>query len=267
MKDTTLALAIQNCIPGKIQANLENCINLTREASRKGADMILFPEMNLTGYISGKAIQPLAQPVPCQATQALVTLARQESITILAGLAETDEQGHVYSSHLVIDPCGILGIYRKTHIAPPEKKVYTPGESINTFNTPLMTLGIQICYDSHFPEMSTAMALKGADILCIPHASPRGASHEKFSSWMRHLTARAFDNGVFVAACNQVGDNGNGLVFPGIALVLGPDGNILARHETATDSLVTVKLKKSQLDRVRNHRMRYFLPNRRGDLY
>ncbi len=65
------------------------------------------------------------------------------------------------------------------------------------------------------------MAVKGAEILFLPHASPRGLAIDKHRSWMRHLTARAFDNSVFVVACNQTGYNGKGLTFPGNAVVLG----------------------------------------------
>ncbi len=71
-------------------------------------------------------------------------------------------------------------------------------------------MGIQLCYDAHFPELSTRMAVNGADIIFMPHASPRGTPSQKLTSWLRHLTARAFDNGVFIVACNQNGDNQKG---------------------------------------------------------
>jgi N-carbamoylputrescine amidase len=267
MKTATLALALQNAIPGQTRRNLENCIALTLEASQRGADLILFPEMNLTGYLSGPGIRPLAEAVPGDLTQTLAGIAREKGITILAGLAEAGVHDRVYATHFALPPDGSLHVYRKTHIAPPEREVFTPGDTVTVLETPLLRAGIQLCYDAHFPELSTAMALQGADILMMPHASPRGTPGEKYLSWMRHLTARAFDNGVFVAACNQVGDNGRGLRFPGIALVIGPDGNLVARHEDTGDSLFLVTLRKSLLDAVRGHRMRYFLPNRRGDLY
>jgi N-carbamoylputrescine amidase len=111
------------------------------------------------------------------------------------------------------------------------------------------------------------MAGLGADILFFPHASPRGTPSEKLSSWMRHLTARAFDNSVFVVACNQAGDNGEGLSFPATAVVLGPSGDLLARDTSGEEGLLVVDLKASLLAHVRRHRMRYFFPNRRPDLY
>ena len=130
-----------------------------------------------------------------------------------------------------------------------------------------LTFGIQLCYDAHFPQLATSMAVKGADLIMIPHASPRGTSSEKYQSWMRHLTARAFDNGIFIAACNQTGENGIGLSFPGVAVIIGPDGNIISKYIENKEGLLISKLSGEKLEAIHNHRMKYFLPNRRDDLY
>ena len=111
------------------------------------------------------------------------------------------------------------------------------------------------------------MALEGADIIFIPHASPRGNAQDKFMSWMRHLPARAFDNGLFIVACNQTGENGRGLSFPGIAIVFGPSGDVLKKEINGKETILVTDLKREVLDQVRHHEMRYFLPNRRPDLY
>ena len=111
------------------------------------------------------------------------------------------------------------------------------------------------------------MALEGADLIFMPHASPRGTPDEKFNSWTRHLTARAFDNGLFVAACNQTGGNEAGLEFPGVAVLVGPTGEILARTSGQQEGLLVADLEATALQHVREHRMRYFLPNRRPELY
>ena len=84
---------------------------------------------------------------------------------------------------------------------------------------------------------------------------------------MRHLTARAFDNGLFVMACNQVGENDAGLSFPGVAVAIGPDGNLIDEKLSDTDAMLVVDLDADALKAVREHPMRYFLPNRRPDLY
>ena len=114
---------------------------------------------------------------------------------------------------------------------------------------------------------STHMAVNGAHVIFMPHASPRGNPEKKYLSWMRHLPARAYDNSVFIVACNQVGDNKNGLGFPGIAMAIGPSGNVIDKELTNDESMIIIDLRADDLYRVRNHQMRYFLPNQRPDLY
>jgi N-carbamoylputrescine amidase len=153
------------------------------------------------------------------------------------------------------------------HTAPPEKTTYTPGDAIPVFDIKEATFGIQLCYDAHFPELSAAMTEQGAEILFMPHASPRGNAEEKHDSWMRHLTARAFDNSVFVVACNQIGDNCNGLHFPGNAMVIGPSGELIDKDVYPHASMLVSKLNAADLNAVRNHPMRHFFPHRRTELY
>ena len=127
--------------------------------------------------------------------------------------------------------------------------------------------GIELCYDTHFPELSTLLALKGADILFCLHASPRGTPSEKKRSWLRHLTARAFDNGLFVVACNQTGTNEDGLAFPGLALALNPSGEVIAERVGGDEGVLFADLKAADLAHVRENKMRFFLPNRQPQLY
>jgi N-carbamoylputrescine amidase len=194
-------------------------------------------------------------------------MAMQFQIVILAGMAEKDDNGRIFASHLVVGPEEISGIYRKIHIAPPEIGIFTAGNSIPVFETAGVILGIQLCYDVHFPELSTRMAVDGVDIIFMPHASPRGTPPEKLTSWLRHLTARAFDNSVFIIACNQNGDNQKGLHFPGVAVVIDPSGEIINQNISGEDGLIISELKAETLNAVRSHRMRYFLPNRRPEIY
>jgi N-carbamoylputrescine amidase len=84
---------------------------------------------------------------------------------------------------------------------------------------------------------------------------------------MRHLPARAYDNSLFVVACNQTGENGNGLSFPGLAMVLDPSGNVMAKDLSGKEGLLIADLDADALERVRNHPMRFFLPNRRADIF
>ena len=267
MKDIRIAAVIFNSVVGQVQQNLDRMLPWIKKAKKEGADLVCFPELNVTGYSTDPVIKDSAESVPGPISRQVEHMARADQIIILAGLAEKDENGRFFASHLVVTPQGISGVYRKLHVAPPEQVVFSKGKQIPLFNILDVNLGIQLCYDAHFPELATRMAVDGADVIFMPHASPRGTPQEKLDSWMRHLSARAFDNGVFIVACNQVGDNQKGLDFPGLAVVVGPSGNILTEKTTGRETMLVMDLKAEELSAVRDHKMRYFLPNRRPELY
>jgi len=267
MKDIRIAAVIFNSIVNQVESNLDRMVPFVKQAKEQGAKIICFPELNVTGYSTQELIKDSAESIPGPISRQLEHMARTDQIVILAGLAEKDKKGRIFASHLVVTPQGISGIYRKLHIAPPERAVFSSGNQVPVFNLSGFNLGIQLCYDAHFPELSTRMAVDGADVLFMPHASPRGTPQEKFDSWMRHLTARAFDNGLFIVVCNQVGKNQKGLDFPGLAVVVGPSGNVLQADISGREGMLVADLKGEELSAVRDHKMRYFLPNRRPELY
>jgi N-carbamoylputrescine amidase len=256
-----------NCPVGRVQDNLDRMAGWVKTAKKQAADLVCFPEMNVTGYSTREKIKESAETVPGTISQSVLALAQESKLSILAGLSEKDSQGRVFASHLMVTPRGVAGIYRKIHIAPPETDVFSAGDTTALFNIKGVKLGIQLCYDVHFPELSTRMAIDGADVIFMPHASPRGTPAEKFDSWMRHLPARAFDNGLYVVACNQTGSNQSGLNFPGLSLILDPAGRIIKKNIGGKEDMIVADLKADELKRVRDHRMRYFLPNRRPEFY
>ena len=267
MRDIRVAAAITRCPVGCVRQNLKGMKKWIRAAKKRGAEVICFPEMNVTGYLNHPEIRKTAASIPGAISHDLVALASDENITLLAGMAEEAGNGVLHASHVVAKPDGSIGVYRKVHIAPTEKKVFHPGTEIPLFELGGVKFGIQLCYDAHFPELSSYMALNGADIIFIPHASPRTTPTEKFKSWSRHLPARAFDNGLFIVACNQTGDNEKGLSFPGIAVVIGPSGEIMGKKVTGEEGILVVDLTAADLAKIRIHKMRYFLPNRRPEVY
>jgi len=267
MKDVRIALVVSNSPVNKISYNLEGMVKWIKSSKNQGAAIVCFPEMNISGYSNHQDINLAAEPIPGPVSRYLLNLAQCEKMVILAGMVERDEKDRLFASHLVIKPDGFVGVYRKLHISPPERTVLTPGNKIPLFHAEGVNFGIQLCYDAHFPELSTRMALKGADLIFIPHASPRGTPEEKYRSWMRHLPARAFDNSLFIVACNQTGENEKGLRFPGIAVIIGPSGEVIQKDLSGKEGLLLANLKAEDLNRVRRHRMRYFIPNRRPDLY
>ena len=267
MRDLCIAAVIFNSVVGRVRQNLDRMLPWIEKAKTKGADLVCFPELNVTGYSTDPVMKEYAESIPGKISRQLEQMARDSEIVILAGMAEKDRKGRIYASHLAATPQGIAGVYRKLHIAPPEEAVFSPGNQVPLINISGLKFGLQLCYDAHFPELSTRMAVDGADIIIMPHASPRGTPQVKFNSWMRHMTARAFDNGVFIVACNQVGENQKGLEFPGLAVVIGPSGNVLEGNTTDREDMLVTVLKSDDLSNVRNHKMKYFLPNRRPEVY
>lgn len=267
MQTLRIAAVMLHAPLGRPEQNLAAVTDWTRRARRAGARLVCFPELTLTGYTTRKSLVRHALRPDGPQAAALGRLAAREGVTLLVGAAEPGPEGRLYAAHWVVGPDGPLSVYRKTHIAPPETDLLAAGHQVPLFEAEGLRFGIQLCYDAHFPELSAHMACQGADVIFFPHASPHGTPDAKCQSWMRHLTARAFDNSVFVVACNQVGDNGAGLSFPGIALVIGPSGDVLARDTSGQEGLLVVDLEAERLEHVRGHRMRHFFPNRRPGLY
>ncbi len=267
MQDIRIAAITCPAAVGEIEQNIATTIKWTQKAKKAGAELVCFPELNITGYCNRLQISEVALPIPGPVTDQLSNLACRQGIVILAGMAEHNPDGRPFASHCHFTTDGRVQVYRKVHTAPPEKQSYSPGNEIPVFQSNGVTFGIQLCYDAHFPELSAAMTAKGAEVIFLPHASPRGTAEEKHHSWLRHLTARAFDNSIFVVACNQIGKNCNGLVFPGNAMVVAPTGEVMAKDTQPRASMIVADLKASELDAVRNHPMRHFFPNRRSEIY
>ncbi len=267
MENLKIAAVCLHSTSGDVDKNLDKIQAIASEASAKGANIVCFPELSVTGYIQESPGGIYEAEDSERIVDRLVRMAREMRLVLIAGLIEISNEGVPYITQAITGPDGLIGLYRKTHLAPTETASYSPGQKIELYRSGNTTFGVQLCYEAHFPEISTTMALMGADILFVPHASPRGDPEEKLQSWLRHLPARAFDNGLFVVACNQVGKTGEGLSFPGVAVVLGPDGRVLGKYAGEDDYLLFAELEVGMLRGVREHRMRYFLRERRPELY
>ena len=267
MDDLNIAAVCMNSPLGEIEKNLERMETFVQEAATRGADLICFPELSITGYRLEYPSDIYGGFRPERVLERVQEMARTHGLVLLAGMVEPSDGGKPYISQLVAGPDGLLGVHRKTHLSPNEGATYRAGQKIEVFSLKDTRFGVQLCYESHFPEISTVMALKGAEILLIPHASPRGSPAEKAESWMRHLPGRAFDNGLYVVAYNQVGHNRNGFLFPGVAIALNPSGRVMDSYRGYEEKMMLIHLTGEELDETRNHRMKYFLPNRRPELY
>jgi N-carbamoylputrescine amidase len=267
MDDLKVAAVCMNAAPGEVEKNLDRIESFVYEASAQQADIICFPEFSVTGYTL-KRLRDITNKLDSKkAIERLVRMAQEAHLVIISGLIETSEGEKPYITQIIVGPEGVLGLHRKTHLSPLEKDFYQAGKEIKVFSCSNTTFGLQLCYEAHFPELTTIMALKGADVIFAPHASPRGDPQGKLQSWLRHLPARSFDNSVFLVACNQVGKTNEGFSFPGVVFASGPDGRILARYAGDEEKIIFTELKADLLQDVRQHRMKYFLPHRKPELY
>ncbi|MCG8471074.1 MAG: nitrilase [Desulfobacterales bacterium] len=243
--------------------NIHNMKKACAQASKGGAQLAVFPELSVTGYENTKAAYERALTQK-EMAEICLPIAKKHELAVMAGFVEKKEK-KVYLSHMLARKDGRFGVYRKTHLAPPEKPLFNPGDTLPLFELHGFKIGILLCYDAHFPLAFHHMAQHGADLIVIPHASPRGESKEKMASWMRHLPARAFDNSLWVAAVNPSGTNEAGLSFAPLTLLVNPSGHLEGEPSTSRGVQIVSVTQKALTD-VRSHRMRYFLPNTRDDI-
>jgi N-carbamoylputrescine amidase len=266
MEGLRIAAVTMRSAIGKKAENLSRMEALVRKAAENGARVVCFPELNISGYNLRKDQEGIGESIPGPSSEAVWQMAQKNEVLILAGVAEKQE-GETFISHFAASPGGILGVYRKIHLGTREEGVYRAGKEAPLFRYSGIPFGIELCFDGHFPELSTVLALKGAEIIFIPHASPRESGEEKRKRWLRYLSARAYDNSLFVVACNPTGTTENGLTFPGAALVLDPKGEVLASSQSEEEEVVYANLPRETLQRVRENPHGFFLNKRRPELY
>ena len=187
-------------------SSLDENIAQTREwvarAADAGAALVVFPECSLTGYVienPGDAV--------CRADDerllALEEFARSLDVAIGYGFAETvPSQALPYITYVVAHD-GQRMLYRKSHLGGSEAKSYAAGDALPVAQVKGVTLGVQLCWEGHIPDITTTLRAKGAELLVMPHAGGL-AGARRLDSWSRYLPARALDNGMYVVACNAL---------------------------------------------------------------
>ena len=258
--------------------NLSVIRNLTKKAKSKGADVISFHEMSITAYTFTKdltlqEITDLAEEVPNgHSTQALIAIATEFDMPVLAGLVEK-ENGKIYNTYICVTRDGMIAKHRKLHtfISP----YMTPGDDYCVFDLLGWRCGILICYDNNVVENVRATAILGAELIfaphvtcCTPSAMPhRGYVDHKYwenrendpvslrlefdgpkgRRWlMRWLPARAYDNGVYYAYTNPIGYDGDQLKN-GNSMILDPYGEVLSEIKSFEDDITISKLTKDKI--------------------
>ncbi len=136
-------------------------------AADKGAELILFPELNVSGYIAAPIVHKLAEQIPGPSTEKIIALAHQNGLIIGFGLIEKHGD-QVCCTHLLVNGAGLIGVQRKIHIPAHEQAHWQPGNSINVFDIGKARVGITVCRDSFFNEMTRTLYFKGAEIVLMP---------------------------------------------------------------------------------------------------
>lgn len=234
-----LALAQISCKRGDKKANIKKMEMLVNKAKKQGANLIIFPELSLTGYLVRDQIYELAETIPGPSVKALEAIARKTNSYIIFGMPELSEKtkATLYNVAVLIGPEGLIGKYRKmylpTHSVFEEKRYFRAGYHTASFETKIGKIGLIICYDIFFPEVSRLTRLKGAQLIVCISASPaiRKAFFEALT------IARAIENTVFLAYVNLVGIE-DGLQFWGGSRLVGPNGKVLAQAKYDEEDLV-----------------------------
>lgn len=269
MKDTKIALVQMESVVGERQRNLKKIEHYIKEAYKNKVDIICFPEAAIDGY--SKEVYYAKDEEISELKKIFTTWAVDHSITILVGFIEGNCTDKPYITHLIATPDGKIDFYRKSHLGKSEIEHFSSGNELPVFKTPTSTIGIQICWETHLPEISRVMALKGADIIFTPFASPVKTGDRR-DIWLKYLAARAYDNTVFVAACNLIGPNGKGTTFGGGLLALDPKGNLIEEDFNGEESILFVELDSELINNIRNQdnnsmKFTYYMNHRRPELY
>ena len=268
MQDLRIAMVQMNCRVAEQERNLATIQRFAEEAAAQDVDIVCYPELCVCGYNAGDTTTPVPEPLHGESLSKLEEISRAHDITLLAGFLERDVSGIVYNTQVVCGSQGYAGHYRKTHVSCLEIDTFRHGDELPVFDHAKARYGIEICYDSHFPELSTILANQGADVLFFPHASTRETPAEKRARWMHYVPARAYDNNVYVAICNHVGDNGAGRTFAGVTFVCDPLGEVIAEVSSATEEeMIVADLTAAALNESRANPGFFFRYYRRPEMY
>ena len=274
----TLGLVQMTCAE-EPRRNLEKAVSRIRAAAKDGARIVCLQELFRSRYFCQREdveLFRLAEPIPGPTTKVLAKIAREKKIVIVASLFEKRAAGVFHNTAVVLDADGsIAGKYRKMHIPDDplyyEKFYFTPGDlGFRSFPTRFASVGTLVCWDQWFPEAARLTALSGAQVLFYPTAIGwlDGESEEtnraQRDAWETAQRGHAIANGVYVAAVNRVGREGN-LTFWGSSFVADPFGRVIARASSEKEETLIVPCDLSRIDETRQHWP--FLRDRRIDVY
>jgi predicted amidohydrolase len=221
---TINAAAIQfNVKQGDVEANLAYVREALARAAGQGAQLAVLPEMWSTGF-AYRNLNELALRT-AGIVEELLQLSRELKLVICGSMPEPDGKGKVFNSIFLVDNGRLAGVYRKLHLFSllGEDKAFAGGDKWLLADTSIGKVGVIICYDLRFPELSRRLALEGARVICVPAQWPKPRQEH----WRTLLRARAIENQLFVISCNACGLIGK-LDFFGMSMIIDPKGEVLA---------------------------------------
>ena len=237
---------------GKVDSNLKVILE---EVERSDADLVIFPELFLTGYVIKDDTRSHALELDSEPVKAIVDAAKDHGRTVIFGMPEKSSRirGQVHNTSVVAFPDGHVEAYRKIHMVNfgpfEEWQFFSPGKDLTMINVGGFRIGLIICYDLFFPELCRAYALAGADAVIGISASPSvtGPFFEKV------MTARAIENTIYYIFSNMLGTEGD-LVFWGGCQVVGPRGEVRVRGKDLEEDDVITELDAEELRVARTYR-------------
>jgi len=287
MQTIRVAAVSMNGFLGQPQRVLHDIARWCERAAAEKAELVLFPELVVHGHCTPNTWR-LAEPVPeGPSVQRLTQLARQFRLALCAGLSEK-ERDIVYNTQVLVGPDGYLGKQRKLHLSRDEAFYYKGGRDLNVFDVGPCKVGVVICYDNQVPEVARVLALRGAEVLCMPHAGrfrlwddtpeSEAAARRYSHAFLKKYALRARENACFAVLADQAGragyvdcwprDSENQPHHAGAALIWGPDGELLAatQEERIAEEMIVATLDAELLGRERAL-ANYMLRTRRPELF
>ena len=254
---------------GALEHNRELCLGALEEAAAAGCELVVLPECASSGYVfdSADEARPYAEEIPGPFSQAIADACARLGLHCVTGMLEREGDA-LRNTALVAGPDGIVGRYRKSHLPYlGVDRFVVAGDEFAVFDTPLGTIGVEICYDLRFPELTRTLALRGAVIVAHPTNWPLEAR----SNADVLTRARAHENRIFLLTSNRVGQEGDAR-FCGWSQICDVWGNRLVaagegeRGLFVADIDVDQAREKDIIPAPGKYEMRLFR-HRRPDLY